>query len=125
MTSRDAKRNALSNAELECRLGPARLAELSLAQFGGVMMTEDVFSGHRTIDRMFRQEPDQKLPFSGWVFLSGEESPEASADERGLRLHDCLAVLRIAPEVAAYLNLPPGTELVRTSNETFEPNAEQ
>jgi hypothetical protein len=101
------------------------LAELSLAQFGGVMMTEDVFSGHRTIDRMFRQEPDQKLPFSGWVFLSGEESPEASADERGLRLHDCLAVLRIAPEVAAYLNLPPGTELVRTSNETFEPNAEQ
>ena len=69
MTSRNAKRNALSDVELEHRLGRARLAELSLAQFGGVMMTEDVFSGRRTIDLMFRRESDQKLPFSGWVFF--------------------------------------------------------
>jgi hypothetical protein len=114
MTAPSGKRKPLAEFGLD------RLDAFSLARFGGVMMTDDVYSGRRTIDLMFRENPDPKLPFSGWVFLSSEESPDASADERGLELHDCLAALRVAPEVAAYLDMPPGTELVRTGERTFE-----
>jgi len=125
MTAPSGKRKPLSDSDLEQRLGRERLDALSLARFGGVMMTDDVFSGRRTIDLMFREDPDPKLPFSGWVLLSSEESPDASADERGLELHDCLAALRVAPEVAAYLDMPPGTELVRTGARTFEKDTDE
>jgi hypothetical protein len=124
LTAPSGKRKLLSDSELEQQLGRERLDALSLKHFGGVMMTDDVFSGRRTIDLMFRENPEPILPFSGWVFLSSEESPDASAEERGLELHDCLAVLRVAPEVAAYLDMPPGTELVRTGERTFEKDSD-
>ena len=69
---------------------------------------------------MFREEPDLDLPFSGWVFLSSKESPTASPEERGLALHDVRAILRVAPEVAKYLEMPPGTLLFRTGADRFE-----
>lgn len=117
-------RQPLSDIELERRLGRERLDALSFARFGAVMITEDVLSGRRTPDIMFRQEPDSDFPFSGWVFLSSEESADASPDERGLEFQECVAILRVAPEVATYLDQPPGTQLVRSDDETFEPDTE-
>jgi len=124
MTAPSGKRKQLSKEEVELRLGREKIDALSLSRFGGVMITDDVCSGRRTADLMFREKPDANLPFSGWVFLSSEESPDATTNERGLELHDCLAILRVAPEVAAYLDLPPGTELIRTGESTFEPNTD-
>ncbi len=111
------KRIRLSDAELEQHLGRKRLSALSLARFGGVMISDDVFSGRRVVDHMFREEPKPGLPFSGWTFFSSESGPNA-AD--GAELHDCLAILRVAPEVAPYLDKPPGTVLIRTGETTFE-----
>ena len=113
----------MTDAELEQRLGRERLEALSLKQFGGVMMSEAVYSGRLEADMMFRSEPNPKLPFSGWVFISTEDE-DISSEEHGLDLHDCLAILRVAPEVAAYLDLPPGTELIRTGAQTFAPDTE-
>ena len=110
-------RRRLSREELEQRLGCARLGALSLARFGGVMISDDVFNGRHVVDHMFRGEPDPRLPFSGWTFFSSQDQ---LSETRGLDLHDCLAILRIAPEVAQYLDMPPGTDLIRTGETTFE-----
>ena len=115
----------LSDVELEERFGRSKLETLSLATFGGLMITDEVLSGRSPVDIMFRQEPEPGLPFSGWVFLSSAESPEASADERGLNLHDCIAILRIAPEVAPYLGRPPGTHMVRNGAAEFEDDPDE
>ncbi len=69
---------------------------------------------------MFRKEPHQpKGVFKGWTFCSSEEPTDATAEQRGLKLHDCLAILRVAPEVEPYLDLPPGSVLVRSGETTF------
>jgi hypothetical protein len=106
----------ISKKALEQLLGQKQMQAFSLAYFGGVMLTADVSSGRKRVDIMFREEPDLKLPFSGWVFLSSQESSTLAKD---LDLHDPLAILRLAPEVANYLNLPPGTSLIRTGDKTF------
>jgi hypothetical protein len=93
----------ISRKALERLLGEKRLQTFSLANFGGVILTADVHSGSRKADIMFREKPDPKLPFSGWVFLSSQGSRAAAKD---LHLHDALAILRLAPEVADYLNCP-------------------
>jgi hypothetical protein len=115
-----SQRVPLTGEQLEQCLGRARLDALSLARFGAVMMSEAVYSGSLTMDLMFREKPEPGSPFSGWVFFSSKEPPEASSEKRGIKFHDCLAILRIAPEVAAYLDMPAGTRLVRTGEQTFE-----
>ena len=107
----------ISKKALERLLGQKHIEAFSLANFGGVMLTADVSSGRRRVDIMFREEPDPKLPFSGWVFLSSQGSSRLAKD---LSLHDPLAILRLAPEVANYLNLPTGTRLIRAGDKTFE-----
>ena len=107
-------------------MGHERLEALSLARFGAVMISGDVYSGRRVVDYVFREESDrQKGVFSGWTFFSSQEAADATSDQRGLELHDCLAILRIAPEVAAYLDMPPGTVLVRTGEQTFEVDTDE
>ena len=111
----------LSDSELEQLFGRERLAAFSLARFGGVMISDDVFSGRCVVDYMFREEANDGLPFSGWTFFSTESGDDAAA---GVELHDCRAILRVAPEVAEYLIMPPGTILVRTGETTFEKEEE-
>ncbi len=85
------------------------------------MISADVYSGRRVVDMMFREESDRpKGIFSGWTFFSSAEPADATPEQRGLELHDCLAILRLAPEVAQYLDMPPGTVLVRTGDKTFK-----
>jgi hypothetical protein len=108
------KRIRLSNAELLKRLGRGRLDAFSLARFGAVMISNDVFSGRLVTDTAFREEPDMKAPFSGWTFFSSEEPAD------NLELHECIAILRVAPEVAEYLHLPAGTNLFRAAETAFD-----
>jgi hypothetical protein len=108
------KRKQLSDTELEQHLGRDRLEALSLARFGSVMIGDAVHSGRLVADMMFRVEPDMNLPFSGWTFISSEKPDD------NIEMHDCLGILRVAPEVAQYLDLPPGTEMSRISDTKFE-----
>jgi len=85
------------------------------------MLTPAVAAGRETVGIMFREAPEPKFPFSGWVFLSENDFQNLSRGRGSLRFHDPLAVLRIAPEVAPYLDLPPGSKLKRVSRTTFEP----
>lgn len=110
------KRRPLSDEELEARIGKGRLASLSRARFGGVIISERVLSGHRPAS-MIRVEPEPDPHFSGWVFLAHGDMLE-HLDHR--KLHDCIEVLRVAPEAASYLDSPVDTHLVRTGEQKFE-----
>src|SRR5581483_9436855 len=117
LTAPTGRRRPLSDQELEARIGRERLAALSHAHFGGVIISEKVLSGHQPA-RMVRVKPEPDFPFSGWVFVADTEPPlDLQADRK---LHDCLAILRVAPEVAGYLDSPFDTHLVRTGEKTFE-----
>jgi hypothetical protein len=118
LTADTGKRKPLSVAELTKRLGPERLAVFAPARFGGVIMSEEVRSGRHTIDLMVRDEPDSADNHSGWYLGSTEESTEHGRPA----MFDCREALRVAPEMADYLHLPPGTRLVRTGARRFEPD---
>jgi hypothetical protein len=109
----EKKRTLLSDAELEKRFGRERLNSWSLAHFGSVMISDGVLTGQLVCDTAFREKPDMSVPFSGWTFFSSE----APTDK--IEMHDCLAILRVAPEIAPYLDLPPGHDLLRSSDTTF------
>ena len=113
-------RKPLSDRKLRALLGARKLADFSIAKFGTVMITEAVATGRRRVNVMFRQPPNPRIPFNGWVFLSGDESASELKSESGLALHDALTILRVAPEVRPYLHLPPGSHLVRCNKKEFE-----
>jgi hypothetical protein len=119
---KEPKRRRLTDAELEQRIGRDRLDELTLARFGIVMISDDVFSGREVVDCMVREKSKTDLPHSGWIFFSSESGDNAAT---GVKMHDCLAILRVAPEVAPYLDMPFGTVLVRTGEATFEPDTDE
>ena len=108
------KRRRLSDADLEKRFGRERLEAWSLGRFGSVMISDEVFHGRLVCDTAFREESDMSVPFSGWTFFSSEDPNDNT------EMHDCLAILRVAPEVAQYLDLPPGHDLFRTNDTTFD-----
>jgi hypothetical protein len=107
------KRKPLTDAELSERFNKRDMKRWSLAKLGGVMIGDEVVSGRAVCDMGFRDEPDMSVPFSGWTFFSSKHPKD------NIELHDCLAILRVAPEIAQYLDLPPGRNLTRVNDTTF------
>lgn len=116
MTAETGKRKRLSEDEVVKRVGTERLVTFLPSRFGQVMMSEVTRSGRRTIDVIVREEPEPG--YSGWMLISSEEKDDGAEPE----MHNCLEALRVAPELAEYLHLPPGTHLVRTGSRRFEPD---
>lgn len=68
---------------------------------------------------MFRDEPLENHPDSGWHFFKGDESDEYSNDPNHFHIFALNTVCNYDQDIIPYLNLPVGTHLIRTDNGKF------
>lgn len=78
-----------------------------------------------TVDRfpvgyMYRGVPDTNFNDSGWRFYQGGEDDEYAFDLNNSGMHSLNDICNYDPAILPYLNMPVGTGLIRTANNTFE-----
>ena len=85
----------------------------------GAIASHGVAVDGRPVGRMYRDEAENPLD-SGWIFLAGDEDQAAMSDMSRLGIYDVDALAAHDPAIIPYLDLPIGTDLVR-SGEAFVP----
>ena len=88
--------------------------------FGFVYVSNSVILDRRPVTVMFREDPDPKLPFSGWCFICGEKGSPTDID-----LYSVESLLAADPSVAGFLDAPVGSRFVRTEDGRFEPDTDE
>jgi len=69
---------------------------------------------------MYREEPDEGVPDSGWRFMKGDESEEYNNDSNNINVFDLNTICNYDPDIIKYLEYPIGTALIRISRNEFE-----
>ena len=65
---------------------------------------------------MFRDEPLENQPDSGWHFFKGDESDAYSNDAGNFHVFALNTVCNYDPDIIPYLRYPVGTYLIRTAD---------
>lgn len=68
---------------------------------------------------MFRDEPLENQPDSGWHFFKGDESDAYSNDAGNFHVFALNTVCNYDPDIIPYLRYPVGTYLIRTADGKF------
>lgn len=68
---------------------------------------------------MFRDEPLENQPDSGWHFFKGDESDEYSNNVSNFHVFALNTICNYDPEIIPYLKCPVGTHLIRTTGGKF------
>lgn len=68
---------------------------------------------------MFRDEPLENQPDSGWHFFKGNESDAYSSDVENFHVFALNTVCNYDPDIIPYLSLPVGTHLIRAEDGKF------
>ena len=68
---------------------------------------------------MFRDEPLDNQPDSGWHFFKGDESEAYSNDASNFHAFALNTICNYDQDIIPYLNLPVGTHLIRTAGGKF------
>lgn len=68
---------------------------------------------------MFRDEPLENQPDSGWHFFKGDESDAYSSDAGNFHVFALNTVCNYDPDIIPYLRYPVGTYLIRTADGKF------
>ena len=69
---------------------------------------------------MYREEPDEGVPDSGWRFMKGDESEEYNNNPNNTNVFDLNTICNYDPDIIKYLDYPIGTALIRISRNEFE-----
>jgi len=68
---------------------------------------------------MFREEPLESYPDSGWHFYKGDESDEYSNNPDNFHVFALNTLCNYDPDIIPYLHMPIGTHLIRTNDGNF------
>ena len=68
---------------------------------------------------MYREEPDEDYPDSGWRFMAGDESDDYMADENNVGIYALNTVCNYDPAIIPLLHFPYGTAFYRDSDGNF------
>lgn len=69
---------------------------------------------------MYREEPDENIPDSGWRFMQGEETDEYNSNPSNINVLAINTICNYDSDIIPYLNSPVGTALIRISDHKFE-----
>ena len=69
---------------------------------------------------MYREEPDEGRPDSGWRFLAGNEDDEYINNPDNLHLFAINTICNYDKDIIPYLKSPAGRAYIRVSNDKFE-----
>ena len=86
----------------------------------GCLVSNKITKDGWKVGYMYREEPDEGVPDSGWRFMQGKESDEYNSDSSNINVFALNTICNYDPDIIPYLNSPIGTVLIRISEHEFE-----
>ena len=86
----------------------------------GCLVSNKITKGGWKVGYMYREQPDDGRPDSGWRFMKGDESQEYNNDSTNVNIFSINTICNYDPDIIQYLDLPIGTSLIRISEHEFE-----
>jgi hypothetical protein len=83
------------------------------------LVSGKIIAERQKVGVMERDEPNPDLPFCGWAFFVGDESPEYLDKEENFWLHSVSKVLEVDPEVEQFLDAPVGSRFERGADDQW------
>ena len=86
----------------------------------GCLVSDRITKGGFKVGYMYREEPSEGTPDSGWRFLAGDEDDEYSNNPNNLHLFAINTICNYDKDIIPYLKSPIGSAYIRVSNDGFE-----
>ena len=86
----------------------------------GCLASDRITKGGFKVGYMYREEPSEGKPDSGWRFLAGDEDDEYTNNPNNLHLFAINTICNYDKDIIPYLKSPIGSAYIRVSNDGFE-----
>ena len=86
----------------------------------GCLVSDKITKEGWKVGYMYREEPDEGVPDSGWRFMKGDESDEYSDNPDNVHVFALNTICNYDPDIIPYLDSPIGTTFIRVDNHKFE-----
>ena len=86
----------------------------------GCLASDRITKGGFKVGYMYREEPSEESPDSGWRFLAGDEDDEYTNNPNNLHLFAINTICNYDKDIIPYLKSPIGSAYIRVSNDGFE-----
>ena len=86
----------------------------------GCLASDRITKGGFKVGYMYREEPSERTPDSGWRFLAGNEDDEYTNNPNNLHLFAINTICNYDKDIIPYLKSPIGSAYIRVSNDGFE-----
>lgn len=91
----------------------------------GCLVSDMITKKGWKVGYMYREEPSETMPDSGWRFLKGDESEEYTNNPDNTHVFALNTICNYDKDIIPYLKLPIGTHLVRIDDGKFAENEGQ
>jgi len=86
----------------------------------GCLASDKITKEGYKVGYMYREQPDEGKPDSGWRFMAGNEDDEYINDPKNLHIFALNTICNYDKDIIPYLKSQPGTAYIRISNDKFE-----
>lgn len=88
----------------------------------GCIATDRITVDGMKVGYMYREEPSQKYPDSGWRFLAGDESQDYLNNPKKSEIYQVNTICNYDPDIIPYLDAECGAAFYRNSRGKFVPD---
>ncbi|MBQ8795352.1 MAG: DUF2185 domain-containing protein [Clostridia bacterium] len=86
----------------------------------GCFVSDKITKDGFKVGYMYREQPDEGMPDSGWRFMAGNEDDEYMNNPDNLHIFAINTVCNYDKDIIPYINSPIGCAYIRTSSDKFE-----
>ena len=85
----------------------------------GCLVSDRITKEGFKVGYMYREEPDENFPDSGWRFFAGNEDDKYSNDPNNIHIFAINTVCNYDPDIIPYVNATYGTAFIRIDERSF------
>ena len=86
----------------------------------GCIASDKVTKDGFKVGYMYREEPSETMPDSGWRFLAGDESDEYMDNDENAHVFAINTICNYDPDIVPYIHSPIGSVYIRIDENNFE-----
>ena len=86
----------------------------------GCIVTDRITKDGFKVGYMYREEPDDGRPDSGWRFMAGDEDDEYMNNSNNHHIFSINTICNYDPDIIPYIKSEIGSVFIRTGNNSFE-----
>ena len=86
----------------------------------GCLVSDKITKEGYKVGYMYREQPDEGRPDSGWRFMAGDESEEYNNDPNNIHVFALNTICNYDPEIIPYIHSTIGSVFIRIDKNNFE-----